>query len=561
MGPLAPLDVAVLATYLTVVVVAGLWLSGRAGRSMEDFFVGGRTLPWWLLGISMAATNFSIDTPIAITELVLGEGIAGVWYSWSAAMTALMATFLFSRLWQRSGVLTDAELVELRYSGRPAALLRAFKGLYFGLIFNAFIMGWVFLALLHVLRGLGGDLPLGPTVVGVTVLVFVYSVSSGFYGVVLTDFVQYFVALVGSIALAFFAVRSVGGLGSLVEEVARIDPARLDFVPRMDAGVGPLSIFATYVLVQWWANKYSDGGGKHIQRMLSARTEDDAFFGSLLYTFLNFAFQLWPWILVALSGLVLFGSDAEASLVYSRVMTEVLPPGLLGLALAGLVGAFMSTIDTHLNLGASYLVNDLYKRFLRKETTRRHDVLASRVAMAFLLAVSVVLALHMSSVSGAWKFLLTFAGGAGPVWVARWFWWRINAWSELSAMLASGIVATAIELLRPDWLHSAKLLTTVAVSGVVWTSVTLLTPPADPDRLKAFAARVRPGRFGWGAAGAVGGGPFLGPALRSWGLATVAFFLLNFGLGALLLRSVPLGAVLFASGIGVLALFRRRISE
>jgi SSS family solute:Na+ symporter len=490
--------------------------------------------------------------------LVLGEGIVGIWYSWSAAISALLATFLFARLWQRSKVLTDAELIELRYSGRPAAFLRFFKGLYFGLLFNAFIMGWVFLALIKVIQGLG-DLPLTPVLVGTTFLVFVYSVASGFYGVVLTDFIQYFVALVGSVLLATLAVRKVGGLHALRDGIVATSPETLHFLPELSTGVGPLSVFFTYLLVQWWANKYADGGGKHIQRMLSARSEDDAFAASLLYSFLNFALQIWPWILTALVGMLLFGDTADAAQTYSRVMVEVLPPGLLGLALAGLVGAFMSTIDTHLNLGASYLINDIYKRFIRRNTTPRHDVIASRLAMAGLLAISVYLALHMTSVSGAWKFLLTFASGAGPVWIVRWFWWRVNAWSELSAMVTSGIVASALALLRPDWIYSAKLLTTVGISTVVWLIVTFLTPPASKEQLEIFVARVQPGRFGWRE---LTGTPneshaYLGPALLRWMLALVTFFSLNFGVGALLLKSVAAGLFgIFLAILGLITLWR-----
>jgi len=537
---LALVDWVVVGLYLLLVMTAGVVLTRRAGRSVEDFFVGGRGMSWWLLGISMAATNFSIDTPIAITRLVADEGVAGVWFFWASAISALLVTFLFSRLWQRSQVLTDAELIELRYGGSSAAALRLIKGLYFGVLFNAFIMGWVFLALIKVVSGLT-DISLPVLLVATTAIVLAYSLASGFYGVVMTDLVQYIVALAGSIVLAAFAVTKVGGLGALTARIeSQLGAGTLAFVPDLSLdNVGPLSVFLTYVLVQWWAHKYSDGGGKHIQRMLAARSERDAFRASLFFSVMNYAVQVWPWILTALAGLVLLGRPDDPETIYAGVMAAVLPPGVLGLVFVGLVGAFMSTIDTHLNLGASYMVNDIYRRFLVRGASERHYVLMSRVMMAALLAISVAIALQMGSVAGAWKFLLTFASGAGLTWVVRWFWWRVNAWTEISAMVTSGVVATWIELVHGDWLYSAKLCTTVAVTTVVWLVVTFATPAVDRLTLLEFVRRIRPGSPGWrhldsGEAGAASG--FLGPALLCWLAALVAFFGLNFGLGSVLLQ-------------------------
>lgn len=560
MRTLAAIDWMVIGVYLVVVLGAGVALTRRAGRSVEDFFVGRRGLPWWLLGISMAATNFSIDTPIAITRLVADEGIAGVWFFWASAISALLVTFLFARLWQRSRVLTDAELIELRYSGRPAAALRLLKGIYFGVVFNAFIMGWVFLALLKVVTGLT-DVSLPTLLVVTTVLVLGYSLASGFYGVVMTDLVQYGVALAGSLLLAGYAVAEVGGLGALVSRVTEVaGPAALGFTPRLSlANLGPLSVFLTYVGVQWWAHKYADGGGKHIQRMLAARSEGDAFGASLLFSVLNYAFQVWPWILTALAGLVLLGRPDDPETIYAGVMARVLPPGLLGLVFVGLVGAFMSTVDTHLNLGASYMVNDIYRRFLVRDASERHYVLVSRLMMAGLLGVSVLIALQMDSVAGAWKFLLTFASGAGLTWIVRWFWWRANAWTEISAMVTSGVVATWIELRHGAWLYSAKLCTTVAVTTVVWLVVTFATRPTADATLRRFVARIRPGSPGWRritAAGDVPAEPFLGPALRRWLVALVAFFALDFGVGSALLgHPAQAGGLLAVAAIAAAVLW------
>lgn len=534
MRQLVTADYVVLAGYLVAVFAIGIWLTRRASESVDQFFVGGRGMTWWLLGVSMAATNFSIDTPIAITKLVTKEGVAGVWFFWANAISALLVTFLFARMWRRSAVMTDAEIIELRYAGKPAAALRLFKGFYFGILFNVFIMGWVFVALRKVLQG-ATDLDMHLALVVTTVIVFLYTVASGFYGVVLTDFFQYFVSVLGSIVLAVFAVKKVGGMTVLVEELGKV-PGMLDFFPS-EAGE-PLAMFLVFALVQWWAHKYADGGGKHIQRMLSARSEAQAMGAAFFYAVVNFALQIWPWILTALAAVVLFGRAGDPEINYPRMMVEVLPAGLLGLVLACLLGAFMSTVDTHLNLGASYVINDIYRRFLVKGRSDRHYVLLSRVVMGLLLGGAVLLSLRMESVEGAWKFLLTFASGAGLTWIVRWFWWRANAWTEFSGMLASGVTATFLELLHSDWAYWEKLTTTVAVSTVVWVVVTLLTPPVAAETLRAFVGRIRPGGPGWAVVHRSQGtrpSPMLKRGLLQWLLSLGAVFGLNFSLGSFLL--------------------------
>jgi SSS family transporter len=549
---LSHLDYWVMGVYLLAVFVLGMVLTRRASRSVDDFFVGGRHLPWWLLGVSMAATNFSIDTPIAITKMVAKNGIAGVWFFWASAISAVLVTFLFARLWRRSRVLTDAEIIELRYAGKSAAGLRLFKGVYFGLLFNVFIMGWVFVALRKVLAG-ATDLDTNMALISSTVVVFVYTVSSGFYGVVWTDFFQYFVALCGAIALAAFSVAEVGGLGALVDSFAQ-SPETLDFFPK--GGGEPLAMFLVFALVQWWAHKYSDGGGKHIQRMLSARTESHASAASLFYAAVNFALQIWPWILTALCAMALFGTAGDPELLYPRIMVRVLPAGVLGLVLACLMGAFMSTIDTHLNLGASYFINDIYRRFLVKGRTDAHYVLVSRLSMALLLGSALLLSLHMESVEGAWKFLLTFASGAGLTWIVRWFWWRANAWTEISGMVASGVIATSLSLVLPDMPYHQKLLVTVGITTVVWVAVTYLTSPVPSDHLASFVRRVAPGSPGWNRICREHGieqRPFLARGLLSWLLGLGALFGLNFAIGSVLLgrlwAAALFGTICLASGI------------
>lgn len=561
MRSLAAVDYVVIGSYLLVVFVTGIALTRRASRSVDQFFVGGRGLPWWLVGVSMAATNFSIDTPVSIAGFVGREGIGGVWFFWASAISAMLVTFLFARLWRRSGVITDAEIIELRYGGRPASALRLVKGLYFGVIFNAFIMGWVFLALSKVIGGVC-DLDVETVLWVATALVLVYTLASGFYGVVLTDFVQYFIAIIGSVLLAVFAVREVGGLSAMVTGVSeRFGSGTLDFFPGFGADSAmPLGVFLTYVLVQWWAHKYADGGGKHIQRMLSAKNENHSVAASFLFSVANYALQVWPWIVTALCALLLLGRLDDPEMGYPMMMARVLPVGVLGLVLACLVGAFMSTIDTHLNLGASYIVNDIYRRFMVKKASDRHYVLMSRLAMAVLLAVAVLLSRNIQSVGGAWKFLLTFASGAGLTWIVRWFWWRANAWTELSAMVASGAVATGLELGCPAWSYSGKLLTTVAATTVVWLGVTFATRPVEDEQLRSFVERIRPGSLGWNRIYrkySLRTEPFLVRAIGRWLVGLAGLFALNFGVGLVLLaRPLPGTGLIAVSVVALAALCR-----
>ena len=560
MRALSPADYVVIVVYLALVAGFGLLLTRRAGRSIEHFFIGGRSLPWWVLGVSMAATNFSIDTPITIAGFVGREGIAGVWFFWSNAISALLVTFLFSRLWRRAAVLTDAEIVERRYGGRSASALRLFKGAYFGILFNVFIMGWVFLALAKVVEGVT-DVDPARVLVVATVLAFAYTLASGFYGVVLTDLFQYVVAFFGSVLLAVYAVREVGGLSVMVAALdthPELAGSATAFWPRFsEQSMMPMQIFLAYLLVQWWAHKYTDGGGKHIQRMLSAKDERHAMAASFFFTFANYALQVWPWVLTGLCALVLFGRLEDPEMGYPLMMVRVLPAGVLGLVLVSLIGAFMSTIDTHLNLGASYVVNDIYKRFLVRDRKPEHYVAVSRAVMAGLLLAAVVVSLNMESVGGAWKFLLTFASGAGLTWIVRWFWWRVNAWTEFSGMIASGGVSTYLNLYHGEWLYSSKLVVTVGVTTVVWLTVTFLTRPTDPATLVKFVKDIRPGSIGWRRVYREHGitpEPFLLHAIAGWLVALVCLFSVNFAIGSLLLGRQRPAFLLFLSALAAAAL-------
>jgi len=549
------LDYTIIGLYLALIFYLGIYYTHRASNSVEDFFIGGRSMPWWLLGVSMAATNFSIDTPIAVTKFVATEGVGGVWFMWSSAISAIMVTFFFSKLWRRSEVITDAEIIEKRYSGNSAKYLRLFKGIYFGVLFNAFIMGWVFLSLSKVMAGITTidiNYIFWPTVI----LVFIYSVASGFYGVVITDFLQYFIALTGSILLAYYSIDHVGGVANLVaglENSSMPGPQVLNFLPSFeDNSLMPLSVFMVYILMQWWAHKYSDGGGKHIQRLLSAKNEKEAFKGSALFTVLTYIFQIWPWIITALCGLLVFKGISDPEMIYPKMMVEVLPHGLLGLVLVGLISAFMSTIDTHLNLGGSYIVNDIYRRFLVKKQSVEHYILVSRISMALLLLIAVVISKNLDSVAGAWKFLLTFASGAGLTWVIRWFWWRVNAWTEFSGMIASGVTASYIHYFHSDWLYSSKLAITVLFSTLTWLIVTFMTKPVERERLIDFVKLVRPGFWGWRQIYQEAGiepDNFLSKGIKLSLLGIIAFFSFNFGIGFLILKNALIGLILVMIGI------------
>lgn len=570
---LTGLDYGIIAVYLLVSVGAGLVWTRSAGRSMTDFFLSGRSLPWWLAGVSMAATNFSIDTPLAVTGYVAKHGVAGVWFFWSSAISALLAAFLFARLWRRAAVVTDAELIEVRYSGRRAAALRLFKGIYFGVFLNCYVLGWVLKAVGKVMAGVS-DLPVDLAVGACAGIALVYTVSSGLKGVVWTDFFQYGVGLAGSIVLAVLAVQHVGGIDALMDGLDTqfgSAAAATAMVPGAETGLAeavgmPLSVFLVYVLVQWWAHKYADGGGKHIQRMLACRSEGHAQGATVLFAVLNYAVQVWPWIVTALCSLVVFGRLADPEMGYPRLMATLLPPGLLGLLVVSMLGAFMSTVDTHLNLGGAYIVNDLYRRFVRRDASERHYVRVSRVTMVVLLGVAFGVAASIESIGGAWKFLLSFASGAGLTWILRWFWWRLNAWSEISAMAASGIIATYLHVAHPELAYTTKLLLVVGCSTLVWLPVTLLTRPTADERLRAFVTQVRPGALGWrrvASDDATSGGAFLLNGLVDWALGVVCLFAFNFAVGDVLFGALadavlPLLVLVASGAVLVVRLWRRR---
>ncbi|MFQ6104037.1 MAG: sodium:solute symporter family protein [Candidatus Glassbacteria bacterium] len=506
---LQTLDVTLVALYFMLTLAIGLYHRRRASLSMESFFITGRRLKWWLAGTSMVATTFAADTPLAVTGLVTKNGIAGNWLWWNMALSGMLTVFLFSRLWRRAGIVTDVEFTEIRYGGKPAALLRAFRGFYLSVPVNLIIMGWVILAMAKILGYLFGVDKL-VTVMLCVVFTGIYSTLSGIWGVVITDFLQFIIAMGGTVALAYFSVDSVGGIHGLRDLLTTRygDVTGLfSFIPEPDSVWMPLGTFLIYIGMSWWASWYPGaepgGGGYIVQRMLSTTDERESMLSTLWFNIAHYAIRPWPWILTALVALALYGKGKDPELGYVRLMAEVMPVGFRGLLLVGFLAAFMSTLSTHLNWGSSYLVNDLYRRFLVKNENERHYVLISRVFTVTLVVLAAIVSMHMDSVEKAWKFLIAIGAGTGPVYILRWYWWRINSWSEISAMLAAFVVSIS---LQEFWNFSTDaptefvllLVFTTALTTIAWLSVTFLTPPESDETLSQFWMKIKPSGTPWG---------------------------------------------------------------
>ncbi len=554
---LTTLDWIIVVTSFGASLVTGAIFTRQGGRSVQDFFLSGRQLPWWLAGTSMVATTFAADTPLAVAGIVARQGIAGNWIWWSAAAGSMMTVFLFARLWRRAGIVTDVELAELRYRGRPAAALRVFRALYLGLPINCVIMGWVNLAMAKVLSVMLGWTELTAVLLSLT-LTGIYSAMAGLWGVVVTDFLQFGFAMGGTIALAWFVVQgpAIGGLDGLV---AQLPAATLAFVPDLSQAASAAAslsagAFLTYLGVQWWASWYPGqepgGGGYVAQRMMSARSERDALAATLWFTIAHYCVRPWPWILVGLATLVLYPDAVDKEAAYVLAMRDHLGSGWRGLLLGAFFAAYMSTISSQLNWGTSYLVNDVYKRFVRDEASESHYVWVSRATTLLLMALSAVVTFYLDSIRQAWEFVLESGAGIGLVLMLRWYWWRVNAWSEISAMVAAAVGFALVRLLT-DWVFPLSLVAVVAWTTVWWLLVTWLTP-AEPDAtLDAFYARVTPPGPGWGpVARRLGHAPApLGPLVAAWIAGTVLVYAVLFGVGHLLLHSLGVALPYFAAAI------------
>lgn len=571
---LTALDWAILAGYVALSLGVGLAFTRRAGRSTEEYFLAGRRIPWWLAGVSIVATTFSSDTPLLVTGITARGGIAGNWIWWAFVLSGMLTVFFFARLWRRAGVTTDVELAAIRYSGRPAHVLRIFRALYIGLPINAIIGGAVTLGMVKILKGtLGIDETTAVVVCfGVTA---VYTTLGGFLGVLWTDFFQFLLAMTGSVALAWYSVDAVGGMAALAPGLARVHGeaagSLLAFVPQGDTAVLPLATLAVFLTVQWWAASYPGaepgGGGYVAQRMFAARDERSSVLAVLLFNVLHYTVRPWPWILTALASMIHFAGDAAAladpESGYVRMMTDVLPPGWRGLLVTAMLAAYMSTVSTQLNWGASYLINDVYRPYLRPGAGDRHYVAASRAASILIMLLGGLVALRLGQVTAALDLLLSIGAGTGLVLILRWYWWRVNAWSEISSMVAAAAVSMWLrygvgpagiglgDSPRDVQLFFAwSMVVTTAVVTLVWLLVTWLTPPADRDTLVAFYRRTRPGRRGWRPIAAlapdvdVTARPAV--ALGQWALGCVAVYASLFGIGRLLFGAPVPGAMLLA---------------
>jgi len=583
---LTTLDWAVVAGYGIFAVLVGLVFARRAGQDTGEFFLGGRNLPWWLLGTSMVATTFSTDTPNLVTDLVRTGGVSQNWLWWAFVITGMCTVFFYARLWRRSGVLTDMGFYELRYSGRPAAFLRGFRSVYLGVFFNVMIMATVTLAAIKI-----GGVLLGAgkyeVVLIAGTLTALYSVTSGLWGVVVTDLLLFAIAMVGSVAAAWFALAhpAVGGLDGLFSNPAL--EGKLGLLPDFSDLDTAAAVFIIPISVQWWSTWYPGaepgGGGYVAQRMLAARDEGHALKATLWFNIAHYALRPWPWIIVALASLLVYPSLESIQAAFPHLdpsivkhdlaypaMLVFLPSGLLGLVVASLAAAYMSTISTHLNWGASYMVDDVYRRFVRPGESERHYVGVARACTVVLMVLAGALALQLENALQAFQILLQIGAGSGLVFLLRWFWWRVNAWSEISAMVVSFLVAvyfgwvhTAV-LGLPEISSSRQLVWGVAVTTVGWLTVTLLTPPSDPETLRRFHRHIRPMGPGWKGAGieigagerpASDGDP--AAALLAWFLGLVVVYGALFGTGYGLYGQSGVALFAFAaSGAAAVGLIR-----
>jgi Na+/proline symporter len=583
---LSPLDIAVVVAFFAINLGIGLWYARGSGKNIGEYFVSGGSAPWWLTGTSMVATTFAVDTPLAVTGFVAQNGIAGNWLWWNMAASGILTVFFFAALWRRSGVLTDVEFIELRYGGAPASALRGVRAVYQGVLVNTIIMGWVNLAMVKILS-LTLHVPTLPALYVCLALTALYVTIGGFWSVLVTDFLQFIVKMTMAVVLAVAAVAAVGGIAALKAGLAHIDAQHvasgggsiLAFVPSGDASWMPLTTFLVFIGVSWWASSYpgaEPGGGSYIaQRIFASRSEKDAVYATLFFNVAHYALRPWPWILVALAALVLYphgvigaNGKPDPELGYVQTLVDHLPVALRGLMMAGFLAAYMSTIGTQLNLGASYLTNDLYRRFVNRTASDAHYVVISRWMTVVAMILAAILTLFMTSVGEAWKYMLTLTAGVGLVMILRWYWWRINAWSEISALAASAVVGSWCYLSGivsgDDPNATAKrLLITVVATTVVWLVVTFVTKPETEATLTRFYERVRPAGGGWAPIARIvpgGSEDRLGIALLDWVAGLGLVYGALFGIGRLVLGDVPQGLLWCLLAIVCGAIIARTLS-
>jgi SSS family solute:Na+ symporter len=572
---LAAVDWIFIVWYFILSIGIGLYYSKKAGKSISEYFLSGRSLPWWLLGTSMVATTFSSDTPLAVTGIVIKDGVSGNWFWWNFMLGSALTVLFFAHLWRRAEVVTEVEFIDIRYSGRPARFLRGFKALYLGIPVSCITFGWVTLAMVKIIQIIFGTSGVAALAICLGLTIF-YTTLSGLWGVVATDMLLFGVAMLGSIILSVVSVEKAGGIGAIVEAARALGAGTgkdyLSVFPPLGQAL-PLAFFVA-LFVQWWAVYYPGaepgGGGWSAQRMLAGKDARHAVGGTLWFTIAHYVIRPWPWILTALAALVLFpgitgAAPGEMEAAYPR-MLAFLPKGIMGLVVASLFAAFMSTIESIVNLSGSFLLNDFYRPFVRKNASEKHYVAASRVLVIFVSLLGAGFSYVLGSVKMGWQLVMELSAGIGLVLLLRWYWWRINAWSEISALSASAATAVYLKIFPDNALvrglarglekagfrvdaWGVGILLIVAVTTVTWIAVTFLTKPDETEKLLAFYQKVRPGGF-WGPIARLNGGayklqaaPFLG-----WGLAVLMILFLLLGLGKVIFVSLGAGAAYLAVG-------------
>lgn len=577
------IDWLIVLLYLIASLGLGLYLTRKGSGSLVDFFVSGRSLPWWLAGTSMAATTFSIDTPLYVAGVVGTRGIVGNWEWWSFGVSHLIMIYVFARLWRRSEIVTDAQLTEMRYGGRMAAVLRGIKAFLFAVPINCIGIGYAMLAMVKVVDALQLWQSVGITpgdgaklwsVTGVSLLVLLYASFSGLWGVVATDFFQFILALIGAFIVAAYAIGELGGMAPLLAQAQQAtDIDVLAFLPFgfneggfrwSDAAGISLTTFSAYAFVQWWSFRRSDGGGEFIQRLAAAKDEAEAEKSAWFFNLLHYVVRTWPWVVVALAAIALYPTLEDRELGYPRLMLDFLPPVVLGLVVASLLAAFMSTVSTLINWGASYLTNDLYLRFMKPDASQAELVLVGRLSSLLVTMLGAGAAFFAEDVTTVFRLVIAIGTGPGLVLMLRWFWWRINAAAELAAMLTGfviGLLTSVVPVLRIED-FGLRLMVTSAISVLVWVSIMYLTPPESDETLDAFYAKIRPGGPGWARQRSRTG---LSPAqdLRKDLLRTLAASFLLFGAmfasgGFLLLKLMTGWASLIVATLGWVWLRRLR---
>jgi len=595
---LTAIDFAIVAVYFALAVGLSLLFARRAKRSVLDYFLSHRSMPWWLAGTAMVATTFSADTPLAVTEMVVKNGVAGNWIWWYMLASGILTVFFFAKLWRRAEIVTDVELTELRYAGKPAAFLRGFRAVYLSLLVNIIIMGWVNLGMSKVLGGMLG-VSRWWALVACLLIVFFYTMTSGYWGITMTHGLQYCFEMGGAIILAIVSVGAVGGIDTMLSKLGSAHPAGtaigttfgnaqwvISFWPRGDqVWMLPTVTLAALLGLNWWSTWYPSaepgGGGYIVQNMLACKDERESRLAALFFNIAHYALRSWPWVITALCSIAIYqGSMKNAAgvedpgLNYVQMMVDFLPTGLRGLMLASFVAAYSSTQATQMNWGSSYLINDLYRRFIRKDASERHYVMASRISVFLTMVIALVATFFMDQVSQAWELLMMLGAGTGLVYILRWYWWRVNAWSEVSAMASAFVVSMVLRVAG----HSTpsldtntprgfalNLIVTTGLTTIIWIAVTLMTKPEPPETLNRFYAKVRPAGPGWAPiALATGIAPPRGEIARNfamWIAGIVFVYSIMFATGSILFHdrghAIAFVVALVASGAVLFTLLHR----